>query len=110
RKGGVRKGAAFLVLDLPPLAGEVSRRLAQRERRWGMCPERRFPLRPWIRLRLIDGTPLPQVGEGRDGRLVCYQQARERRPRVARDKLVLVGQVAGGFGVRGEVRVTAYTA
>jgi len=29
---------------------------------------------------------------------------------VARDKLVLVGQVAGGFGVRGEVRVTAYTA
>lgn len=25
-------------------------------------------------------------------------------------KLVLVGQVAGGFGVRGEVRVTAYTA
>lgn len=30
--------------------------------------------------------------------------------RVAEDKLVLVGQVAGGFGVRGEVRVTAYTA
>ena len=29
---------------------------------------------------------------------------------MARDKLVLVGQVAGGFGVRGEVRVTAYTA
>ncbi len=26
------------------------------------------------------------------------------------DRLVLVGQVAGGFGVRGEVRVTAYTA
>ena len=26
------------------------------------------------------------------------------------DKLILVGQVAGGFGVRGEVRVTAYTA
>lgn len=25
-------------------------------------------------------------------------------------KLILVGQVAGGFGVRGEVRVTAYTA
>jgi 16S rRNA processing protein RimM len=30
--------------------------------------------------------------------------------RVAEDKLVLVGQVAGGFGVKGEVRVTAYTA
>ena len=27
-----------------------------------------------------------------------------------KEKLVLVGQVAGGFGVRGEVRVTAYTA
>ena len=26
------------------------------------------------------------------------------------DKLILVGQVAGGFGVKGEVRVTAYTA
>lgn len=26
------------------------------------------------------------------------------------DKLILVGQVAGGFGVRGEVRVTAFTA
>ena len=26
------------------------------------------------------------------------------------DKLILVAQVAGGFGVRGEVRVTAYTA
>ncbi|NBB53003.1 16S rRNA processing protein RimM [Rhizobium sp. CRIBSB] len=26
------------------------------------------------------------------------------------DTLILVGQVAGGFGVRGEVRVTAYTA
>lgn len=26
------------------------------------------------------------------------------------NKLILVGQVAGGFGVRGEVRVTAYTA
>lgn len=26
------------------------------------------------------------------------------------DRLILVGQVAGGFGVRGEVRVTAYTA
>lgn len=26
------------------------------------------------------------------------------------NRLVLVGQVAGGFGVRGEVRVTAYTA
>jgi 16S rRNA processing protein RimM len=25
-------------------------------------------------------------------------------------KLILVGQVAGGFGVKGEVRVTAYTA
>ena len=25
-------------------------------------------------------------------------------------KLILVGQIAGGFGVRGEVRVTAYTA
>lgn len=25
-------------------------------------------------------------------------------------KLILVGQVAGGFGVRGEVRITAYTA
>jgi 16S rRNA processing protein RimM len=30
---------------------------------------------------------------------------------VAQDsKLILVGQVAGGFGVKGEVRVTAYTA
>ena len=29
---------------------------------------------------------------------------------MAQDKLILVGQVAGGFGVRGEVRVTAYTA
>ncbi len=29
---------------------------------------------------------------------------------MAGDKLVLVGQVAGGFGVKGEVRVTAYTA
>ena len=29
---------------------------------------------------------------------------------MTRDKLVLVGQVAGGFGVRGEVRVTAWTA
>jgi len=29
---------------------------------------------------------------------------------VAQDKLIQVGQVAGGFGVRGEVRVTAYTA
>ena len=29
---------------------------------------------------------------------------------MAEDKLVLVGQVAGGFGVRGEVRVTAWTA
>ena len=29
---------------------------------------------------------------------------------MAEDKLVLVGQVAGGFGVKGEVRVTAYTA
>lgn len=28
----------------------------------------------------------------------------------ATPKLILVGQVAGGFGVRGEVRVTAYTA
>jgi len=28
----------------------------------------------------------------------------------AKPKLILVGQVAGGFGVRGEVRVTAYTA
>ena len=28
----------------------------------------------------------------------------------ANSKLILVGQVAGGFGVRGEVRVTAYTA
>ena len=28
---------------------------------------------------------------------------------MAQDKLILVGQVAGGFGVRGEVRVTAYT-
>lgn len=27
-----------------------------------------------------------------------------------KDKLILVGQVAGGFGVKGEVRVTAYTA
>ena len=26
------------------------------------------------------------------------------------DKLILVAQIAGGFGVRGEVRVTAYTA
>ena len=26
------------------------------------------------------------------------------------DKLILVGQIAGGFGVKGEVRVTAYTA
>lgn len=26
------------------------------------------------------------------------------------DRLILVGQVAGGFGVKGEVRVTAYTA
>ena len=29
---------------------------------------------------------------------------------MAQDKLIQVGQVAGGFGVRGEVRVTAYTA
>ena len=29
---------------------------------------------------------------------------------VQSDKLILVGQVAGGFGVKGEVRVTAYTA
>lgn len=29
---------------------------------------------------------------------------------MAQDKLILVGQVAGGFGVKGEVRVTAYTA
>ena len=29
---------------------------------------------------------------------------------MAQEKLVLVGQVSGGFGVRGEVRVTAYTA
>lgn len=29
---------------------------------------------------------------------------------MAQDKLILVAQVAGGFGVRGEVRVTAYTA
>ena len=28
----------------------------------------------------------------------------------AQPKLILVGQVAGGFGVKGEVRVTAYTA
>ena len=28
----------------------------------------------------------------------------------ANSKLILVGQVAGGFGVRGEVRVSAYTA
>ncbi|HYD28398.1 ribosome maturation factor RimM [Brevundimonas sp.] len=28
----------------------------------------------------------------------------------ANGKLILVGQVAGGFGVKGEVRVTAYTA
>ncbi|MFP5296633.1 MAG: ribosome maturation factor RimM, partial [Alphaproteobacteria bacterium] len=27
-----------------------------------------------------------------------------------KEKLVLVGQVAGGFGVKGEVRVTTYTA
>ena len=27
-----------------------------------------------------------------------------------KEKLILVGQVAGGFGVKGEVRVTAYTA
>ncbi|HVL42111.1 MAG TPA: 16S rRNA processing protein RimM, partial [Brevundimonas sp.] len=26
------------------------------------------------------------------------------------NKLILVGQVAGGFGVKGEVRVTAWTA
>ena len=26
-----------------------------------------------------------------------------------RDKLVLIGRVAGGFGVRGEVRISAYT-
>ena len=29
---------------------------------------------------------------------------------MAQDKLILVGQVAGGFGVKGEVRVTAWTA
>ena len=29
---------------------------------------------------------------------------------MTREKLILVGQVAGGFGVKGEVRVTAYTA
>lgn len=29
---------------------------------------------------------------------------------MAQDKLIQVGQVAGGFGVRGEVRVAAYTA
>ena len=29
---------------------------------------------------------------------------------VAQDKLILVWQVAGGFGVKGEVRITAYTA
>ena len=29
---------------------------------------------------------------------------------MSKDKLILVGQVAGGFGVKGEVRVTAYTA
>lgn len=29
---------------------------------------------------------------------------------MAQDNLILVAQVAGGFGVRGEVRVTAYTA
>ncbi|RZJ95188.1 MAG: 16S rRNA processing protein RimM [Brevundimonas sp.] len=29
---------------------------------------------------------------------------------MTKDKLILVAQVAGGFGVKGEVRVTAYTA
>ena len=29
---------------------------------------------------------------------------------MAQDKLILVAQIAGGFGVRGEVRVTAWTA
>ena len=29
---------------------------------------------------------------------------------MAQDKLILVAQIAGGFGVKGEVRVTAYTA
>ena len=29
---------------------------------------------------------------------------------MSEEKLILVGQVAGGFGVRGEVRVTAFTA
>ena len=29
---------------------------------------------------------------------------------MAQDKLIQVGQVSGGFGVRGEVRITAYTA
>jgi len=29
---------------------------------------------------------------------------------MSEDKLILVGQIAGGFGVKGEVRVTAYTA
>ena len=41
----------------------------------------------------------------------CYlAPGSDAEMRVAEDKLVLVGQVAGGFGVRGEVRVTAYTA
>lgn len=30
--------------------------------------------------------------------------------RAVADRLILVGQVAGGFGVRGEVRITAFTA
>ena len=41
----------------------------------------------------------------------CYLPERmSRSERVSETKLVLVGQVAGGFGVKGEVRVTAYTA
>ena len=34
----------------------------------------------------------------------------ERSFWIPQDKLILVAQVAGGFGVKGEVRVTAYTA
>lgn len=41
--------------------------------------------------------------------LFCYGAARHAEDAVT-DRLILVGQVAGGFGVRGEVRITAYTA
>ncbi|MBN8528979.1 MAG: 16S rRNA processing protein RimM [Caulobacterales bacterium] len=44
------------------------------------------------------------------GPLFCYGARADARRIAVTDRLILVGQVAGGFGVKGEVRVTAYTA